>query len=281
MKAPDLEEQTLKAATMITQASALLITAGAGMGVDSGLPDFRGKKGFWKAYPGLAEQRILFKEMATARQFQINPRLAWGFYGHRLNLYRNIQPHAGFAILKRWGEAMADGYGVFTSNVDGHFQKSGFVDAPLCEQHGSIHHLQCSERCSDDIWSADDFHPVIDETRSVLLNDFPSCPHCNAIARPNILMFDDLNWQPGRQAGQSQDIERFLSQAQKPVVVELGAGRTLATVRRYGERIANAFGGALVRINPVEFVTPYRRGAELATTARLGLEAIDQVLSGE
>ena len=30
---------------------ALIITAGAGMGVDSGLPDFRGNQGFWRAYP--------------------------------------------------------------------------------------------------------------------------------------------------------------------------------------------------------------------------------------
>ena len=37
-------EQALELMSNKTQ---LLITAGAGMGVDSGLPDFRGKKGFW------------------------------------------------------------------------------------------------------------------------------------------------------------------------------------------------------------------------------------------
>ena len=41
------------AAELISQADALIITAGAGMGVDSGLPDFRSKDGFWKAYPAL------------------------------------------------------------------------------------------------------------------------------------------------------------------------------------------------------------------------------------
>jgi len=34
----------------IKTADALLITAGAGMGVDSGLPDFRGTQEFWRAY---------------------------------------------------------------------------------------------------------------------------------------------------------------------------------------------------------------------------------------
>ena len=40
-----------QAARLIEKADGLLITAGAGMGVDSGLPDFRGNEGFWRAYP--------------------------------------------------------------------------------------------------------------------------------------------------------------------------------------------------------------------------------------
>jgi NAD-dependent SIR2 family protein deacetylase len=38
---------------MFESADGLMITAGAGMGVDSGLPDFRSNNGFWKAYPAL------------------------------------------------------------------------------------------------------------------------------------------------------------------------------------------------------------------------------------
>ena len=36
------------AAKAIIDAKYLLISAGAGMGVDSGLPDFRGDEGFWR-----------------------------------------------------------------------------------------------------------------------------------------------------------------------------------------------------------------------------------------
>ena len=39
------------AAERISQSDALIVAAGADMGVDSGLPDFRGKVGFWQAYP--------------------------------------------------------------------------------------------------------------------------------------------------------------------------------------------------------------------------------------
>jgi NAD-dependent SIR2 family protein deacetylase len=36
------------AAAIIAGVETLLVCAGAGMGVDSGLPDFRGGQGFWR-----------------------------------------------------------------------------------------------------------------------------------------------------------------------------------------------------------------------------------------
>jgi NAD-dependent SIR2 family protein deacetylase len=42
----DLQKTSDKAAEVIKSARAMVVAAGAGMGVDSGLPDFRGNKGF-------------------------------------------------------------------------------------------------------------------------------------------------------------------------------------------------------------------------------------------
>jgi len=50
---------------IINAADAVVITAGAGMGVDSGLPDFRGTKGLWREYPELKARRLGFEDMAT------------------------------------------------------------------------------------------------------------------------------------------------------------------------------------------------------------------------
>lgn len=79
-------EQITHAAALIGNADALVIAAGAGMGVDSGLPDFRSDNGFWRAYPALARSGIQFTEIAAPHSFRIEPELAWGFYGHRLGL---------------------------------------------------------------------------------------------------------------------------------------------------------------------------------------------------
>jgi NAD-dependent SIR2 family protein deacetylase len=114
------------AAAALKSADALLIGAGAGMGVDSGLPDFRGPEGFWEAYPPYRKLGLNFVDLANPEWFDQDPALAWGFYGHRRNLYRQTAPHAGFQILRKWAERMRIGYFIFTSNVDGHFQKAGF-----------------------------------------------------------------------------------------------------------------------------------------------------------
>ena len=142
------------AAELIAQSDALIVAAGAGMGVDSGLPDFRGKEGFWKAYPALGREQVDFYRIACPEAFRTHPARAWGFYGHRLKLYRETEPHAGFQILKRWGEAMHHRYAVFTSNVDGQFQKAGFDQDAIHECHGSLHHLQCLQLCCNAIWEA-------------------------------------------------------------------------------------------------------------------------------
>src|SRR5687767_732061 len=115
-----------EAARAIAEADALLITAGAGMGVDSGLPDFRGNEGFWKAYPPMKKLGVSFSEMANPRWFREDPAFAWGFYGHRLALYRATKPHDGFRVLREWVQEKPLGGFVFTSNVDGAFQRAGF-----------------------------------------------------------------------------------------------------------------------------------------------------------
>ena len=116
-------------AELIAAADGLLITAGAGMGVDSGLPDFRGPQGFWRAYPTLGRHGLGFTDIANPEAFRGNPRLAWGFYGHRLALYRRTAPHRGYTILRGWAEAKPGGAFVSTTNIDGHFAQAGFADA--------------------------------------------------------------------------------------------------------------------------------------------------------
>jgi len=249
---PDLAARLRAAADAVRRADALLIGAGAGMGVDSGLPDFRGPEGFWKAYPPFRGRE--FSELSTPHWFRTDPALAWGFFGHRLNLYRAAVPHTGFNILRNWGERMPMGYFVFTSNVDGQFQKAGFPDEQVVERHGSIHFLQCNHRCGRAIWPADSVRVEVDEATIRARSEPPTCPECRAIARPNILMFGDWEWSRDRYVEQVARYGDWLRQVQgrRVVAIELGAGLAIPTVREECEER----GQVLIRINPREAETP-------------------------
>ena len=238
----------IKAAQLISNADSLIIAAGAGMGVDSGLPDFRGNTGFWRHYPALQESGIDFQSMASPSHFSTSPRLAWGFYGHRLALYRETQPHAGFQILKNIASKLTHSSFVYTSNVDGQFQQAGITEDKIYECHGSVHYLQCIDGCREHIWSADAFVPVVDNAACQLLNDPPVCPSCGQLARPNVLMFNDMRWVYQRAQKQHDALQAWMSGVLNPIVIELGAGTAIATVRNFAARLRVP----LVRINPRE-----------------------------
>jgi NAD-dependent SIR2 family protein deacetylase len=275
----DIDRSLEQAAALIEQADALIIAAGAGIGVDSGLPDFRGNEGFWRAYPALREAQLAFHSIASPQAFRARPSRAWGFYGHRLSLYRDTAPHPGFAMLKRWGEQMPNGYSIFTSNVDGQFQKAGFDPASMHECHGSIHHLQCMRPCTESIWSADEFVPQVDPRRCELLNATPACPHCGGLARPNILMFNDSGWIEQRADRQAQRHGAWLAKVRRPVVVEIGAGSAIPSVRHFSHQVIQQHNGRLIRINPRESEVPGRLDVGLPCGSLAALSAIDTLLN--
>lgn len=262
------------AVSWLRDADGVLVTAGAGMGVDSGLPDFRGAEGFWRAYPALRWHRLTFQDMANPRVLARQPELCWGFYGHRLNLYRQTTPHTGFKILRLWSDRLPKGLAVFTSNVDGQFQKAGFAEDVVAECHGSIHVLQCSEVCCASLWPADDLRPIVDEENCQLLSEVPRCPFCGAVARPNILMFGDYDWIALRTQQQEERLQAWLAGVRRLVVVEVGAGKTIPTVRQFGE----THGTRVIRINPHESGIAARRGVGLPTRAEVGLRQLDDLL---
>jgi NAD-dependent SIR2 family protein deacetylase len=270
----NIQENLQKAKQLLKEADAVFITAGAGMGVDSGLPDFRGVEGFWNAYPKAKELGLRFEEMANPEWFESDPKLAWAFYGHRLHLYRDTVPHEGFSKLLEYSNTKKYGAYVFTSNVDGQFQKSGFADQAVMECHGSIHHLQCIDNCQGMLWSSDDTFIEIEEGFKAK-EPLPSCPFCGAMARPNILMFGDYGWEYARTDGQRERlgnwIARLENEGAKLAIVEMGAGTSVPTVRQTSEQIAQRFGVPLIRINPREI---FGAEVELPMGAYEALESI-------
>jgi NAD-dependent SIR2 family protein deacetylase len=268
------------AAELVAGADALVVAAGAGIGIDSGLPDFRGPEGFWRAYPPYERLGLSFTQMASPATFHRDPGLAWGFYGHRRALYRRTVPHEGFEVLRRWLEDAPVGGFVFTSNVDGQFQRAGIDDDALVECHGTLAYDQCLGGCGQPPWAAGP-DVTVDEASMRAVGELPSCPACGGLARPNILMFGDGGWDPSLHDAQQARLRAFLHAVagESLVVVELGAGTAVPTVRWFSEALVDRVGARLVRINPGEPKVPPGQVA-LPAPAREALLAMAAHLGG-
>eukprot|EP00927_Polykrikos_kofoidii_P026588 TRINITY_DN23642_c0_g1_i1.p1 TRINITY_DN23642_c0_g1~~TRINITY_DN23642_c0_g1_i1.p1 ORF type:complete len:402 (-),score=77.39 TRINITY_DN23642_c0_g1_i1:65-1270(-) len=168
-------EAVRTAANLITSAEVVLVIAGAGMCVDSGLHTFRAKDGTYtlKDYHDKCRHELFLK----------SPEEAWAFHGQVLNRFRATMPHAGFHSLLKICQSKLDHY-VCTSNVDGQFQKAGFVANSVFDAHGSVHLWQCmSAKCNKgrDPWPAGTWKS----------GSLPKCKFCSRMARPSVSLFDD------------------------------------------------------------------------------------------
>lgn len=266
-----------QAAAALSRAEALVITAGAGMGVDSGLPDFRGSQGFWNAYPLYERCGLSFAQAANAELFEYDPLFAWGFYAHRLNLYRSTVPHMGFDLLQDWARRYLQECFVVTSNVDGQFQRAGFDPEQVWEIHGSIHHLQCSACCTEAIWDNNAEFAVDHATMRVAM--VPQCPRCGRVARPNILMFRDYAWMYQRSRAQEERFEAFMQRHSSScvAVIEIGAGSAIPTIRNLSEKLGRLDNATVVRINPWEAHIPAPH-ISLSSGACAALQGLDRYL---
>lgn len=275
---------------------ALIIMAGAGMGVDSGLPDFRGTTGLWTD----REVAMTYDEMSDDKWFFEDPAFAWGINYTQLNMYRTTEPHTGFAILLRLIAELGKPYWVFTSNIDCQFQKAGFPNDLVVACHGDLLHLQCTngscrglkEDRSDEVWSADCIPPgLLDgidpgtlkfRDPSILDEAYFRCPHCNELARPSVWFCHDRNHTPERASvARRYTYNDWVSDMQKEgkrvVVVECGGGLTIPSVRVEAEDTVEASGegSLLVRINPSDCKVPAERAVGLPFGAREGIERVD------
>lgn len=179
-------------------------------------------------------------------------------------------PHAGFEMLRRWADIKTSGAFVFTSNVDGQFQKAGFDETRIAECHGSIHYLQCSEPCNSLIQSALSLTVDVDEDRCQWRSALPRCTQCGALLRPNILMFDDYAWLSSRTDYQIERMQGWLSSVNNLAIIEIGAGLAIPTVRNLGERLQQP----IIRINPRDSQVRNRRCVGLSCGALEGLNLI-------
>jgi NAD-dependent SIR2 family protein deacetylase len=83
----------------------------------------------------------------------------------------------------------------------------------------------------------------------------PRCKNCKELARPNILMFGDGEFINDRVDEQNKRFHkwRFQNKDKKIVIIEVGAGSAIPTIRNFGDKLSSFEKDVtLIRINPRE-----------------------------
>jgi NAD-dependent deacetylase len=163
-----------RAAEDILHSKKTIAFTGAGISVESGIPDFRGAQGLWQKYDP--------DEYAHIDAFHSNPDKVWLMLKDMFQLIMGAKPnpaHRGLAELERMGLLSS----VITQNVDGLHQAAGNMN--VIEFHGSHRTLSCL-KCSKKI-----------EGASLTLKDLPArCPRCSSLLKPDVVFFGEaIPWE--------------------------------------------------------------------------------------
>ncbi|HDL3484521.1 TPA: NAD-dependent deacetylase, partial [Mannheimia haemolytica] len=123
-----------------------------------------------------------------------------------------------------------------------------------------------------------DYQPVTDDEHCLVLSEPPTCPDCGGLARQNVLMFNDWSYAEGYQLTKETLLDEWLRKAQRPVVIEIGAGKVVPTVRNFSERTAKQKKGGLIRINPIDAGVPKMHFLSLEMGGLEALQGIEECL---
>jgi len=145
-------------------------------------------------------------------------------------------------------------FSIFTLNINGQFQKAGFSEKRIFEFHGSIFNTQGGSEIECGLWDTPTIKLSIDGITAA--SPTPVCPACHSFCRPNIHLFDDDFFVPDISAEQQfrymEWREKMVKNFRNIVALEIGAGKTIPTIRMYAENFAED-NYLLVRINPHDF----------------------------
>ncbi|KAJ8599281.1 hypothetical protein CTAYLR_006769 [Chrysophaeum taylorii] len=255
----------LIAAKWLADADAVLVCAGAGMSGNAGELVYTVPDDFRKYYPWLVEYgySTAYECMGLIDDPRVPGTIKSSYLvAHAHNQRFRFQPNAGYAALLE--QLRGKDYFVYTSNVDGCFERAGFDAERIYTPQGDWKYMQCSAPCTrDSFWLAE---PVIQRVLPLVPNDVtddasPKCPRCGRRALGNVRGGDWFTHAPhdGSQDRFLKWIYRQLGAGtSKLVILEVGVGFNTPTVTRIPmEQICREHPNAkLVRVNPQDYQVP-------------------------
>ena len=162
-----MEERVKKAARTICQSTKTIALTGAGISVESGIPDFRSSGGLWERFNPI--------ENGTIGAFQANPEKVWQMLQEVSDLLASARPnraHTGLGRLQEMGLL----HTIITQNVDYLHQEGGATR--VIEYHGNAKTLAC-------LWCSQRYNS------NELGGQTPPKCSCGTILKPDMVFFGE------------------------------------------------------------------------------------------
>lgn len=227
---PDRSSGIQEAARLLGQSRSLVVSTGAGISKESGIPTFRdAPNALWANYDP--------EQLASAEGFRRDPSLVWRWYAERRKMISKAAPNPGHKAIADL-EKLVKRVIVITQNIDDLHRKAGSSD--LTEIHGNIFRYKCFENG----------HPV--ETLPGGERIPPRCS-CGSDIRPDVVWFGEML--PANEVARAyRELENC------DVILVVGTSGTVHPAAGF-PAVAKSAGATVIEINPEE--TPITRSADV------------------
>lgn len=207
---------------------------GAGISVESGVPDFRSPGGLWERFDPM--------EYASIEAFEADPVKVWQMLAEMSRVLEAAAPNPAHLALARL-EALGRLAGVITQNIDNLHRAAG--SQQVVEYHGNASRLICL--------SCGVRQDALDARRRMQAagdEGPPRCPHCDRVLKPDAVFFGEpIPAEPGRLA---------MELSSEPDVFMVVGTSGMVAPASYLPVVAKKTGGLIVEINPEQ--TPLSEG---------------------
>jgi len=215
-----MQREIVQAAEMILQSKHTLALTGAGISVESGIPDFRSAGGLWEKFDPA--------EYASIQAFRANPEKIWRMLKEMdavVSLAKPNPAHVGMGELEKMGYLEC----IITQNVDNLHQAGGAEH--VIEYHGNASTLSC-------LWCGKCY-----DARDKRNESPPKC-RCGRVLKPDVVFFGEAI--PGDALNQSFQLA---SSAQALMIVGTSA---LVSPANTIPAVAKQNGAKVIEINMEE-----------------------------
>jgi len=162
----------LEACRIISNSSRIVVFTGAGISVDSGIPDFRSPGGLWEKF-----DPSVYASYAT---FKTKPELFWEMSGEVEKLLSQAKPnlaHDAIAKLEEMGKVSC----VITQNIDNLHQAAG--TKKIYELHGNASTAHCI--------GCQKVYTVPDMKQILTTGSVPKCKDCGHLLKTAVILFGE------------------------------------------------------------------------------------------